>query len=59
MEWPFRGRDPIARGRTGVVVTSDSRATRVGLDVLQEGGNAVDAAVAVGFALAVVHPMAG
>ena len=42
-----------------MVVTADSRATRVGLDVLQSGGNAVDAAVAVGFALAVVHPRAG
>ena len=58
-DWEFRGLDPVARGRSGMVVTADSRATRVGLDVLQSGGNAVDAAVAVGFALAVVHPRAG
>ena len=58
-DWPFRGRDPIGSGRGGVVVSVDSRATRIGLDVLEDGGNAVDAAVAVGFALAVVYPMAG
>jgi gamma-glutamyltranspeptidase/glutathione hydrolase len=42
-----------------MVATTDVRATRVGLDILQKGGNAVDAAVAIGFALAVVHPQAG
>ena len=58
-DWPYRGSDPIASGRNGVVVTADVRASRVGLEILQAGGNAVDAAVAVGFALAVVHPAAG
>ena len=41
------------------VSTSDPLATSVGLDVLAAGGNAADAAVAIGFALAVVHPSAG
>ena len=47
------------RGRHGMVVTRESHATQVGLDVLKSGGNAVDAAVAVGFALAVTHSSAG
>jgi gamma-glutamyltranspeptidase / glutathione hydrolase len=42
-----------------MVTTQEKRATRIGLDVLERGGNAVDAAVAVGFALAVTHPQAG
>ncbi len=46
-------------GRSGMVATQESQATRVGLDILQRGGNAVDAAVAVGFALAVTLPRAG
>jgi gamma-glutamyltranspeptidase/glutathione hydrolase len=43
----------------GMVVSQEKRATRIGLDILQRGGNAVDAAVAVGFALAVTLPKAG
>jgi gamma-glutamyltranspeptidase/glutathione hydrolase len=43
----------------GMVTTQDATATRVGLEILKRGGNAVDAAVAVGFALAVTHPRAG
>ena len=42
-----------------MVVTAQHLATRVGVDVLRDGGNAVDAAVAVGYALAVVYPAAG
>jgi gamma-glutamyltranspeptidase/glutathione hydrolase len=43
----------------GMVVTQEERATRIGVDILRRGGNAVDAAVAVGFALAVTLPKAG
>jgi gamma-glutamyltranspeptidase/glutathione hydrolase len=43
----------------GMVVTQDALATRVGVEILQKGGNAVDAAVAVGFAMAVTYPRAG
>ena len=43
----------------GMVVTAQHLATRVGVEVLKQGGNAVDAAVAVGYALAVVYPAAG
>jgi gamma-glutamyltranspeptidase/glutathione hydrolase len=42
-----------------MVVTTDRQATRVGVEVLDAGGNAVDAAIAVAFALAVVNPEAG
>jgi gamma-glutamyltranspeptidase / glutathione hydrolase len=43
----------------GMVATQEATATRIGLEVLQNGGNAVDAAVTVGFALAVTLPRAG
>jgi len=43
----------------GMVVSAQQLATTVGVDVLKRGGNAVDAAVAVGYALAVVYPAAG
>ncbi|TNG95659.1 gamma-glutamyltransferase [Pasteurellaceae bacterium USgator11] len=45
--------------KNGMVATEQALATQVGLDILKQGGNAVDAAVAVGFALAVVLPNAG
>src|SRR5438309_3142857 len=48
-----------AFARRGMVVTQEPLATDVGVSVLKSGGNAVDAAVAVGFALAVTHPFAG
>jgi gamma-glutamyltranspeptidase / glutathione hydrolase len=43
----------------GMVVTVRASASRIGVQIMKSGGNAVDAAVAVGFALAVVHPQAG
>lgn len=49
---------PVA-AEHGMVVTAQHLATHVGVDVLRKGGNAVDAAVAVGYALAVVYPAAG
>lgn len=47
------------RGQHGMVVSSEKIATGVGIDILKQGGNAVDAAVAVGYALAVTYPTAG
>jgi len=49
---------PVA-AKHGMVVTAQHLATQVGVDVLRHGGNAIDAAVAVGYALAVVYPAAG
>lgn len=51
-------RFPVA-AENGMVVTAQHLATQVGVDVLKKGGNAIDAAVAVGYALAVVYPAAG
>jgi gamma-glutamyltranspeptidase/glutathione hydrolase len=55
---PIWAAQPV-RARHGMVVTRESHATEAGLQVLKNGGNAIDAAVAVGFALAVTHPSAG
>lgn len=47
------------RTGTGLVISSHELASQIGKEVLDKGGNAIDAAVAVGYALAVVHPAAG
>lgn len=50
--------EPVA-GQTAMVVTSHHLATEIALDILKAGGNAIDAAVAAGFALAVTQPRSG
>ena len=49
---------PVA-AENGMVVSAQHLATQIGVEVLKKGGNAIDAAVAVGYALAVVYPAAG
>src|ERR1700740_25663 len=47
------------RGSKAMVVSDDQLASDVGAQIMKQGGNAIDAAVAVGFALAVLQPEAG
>ncbi len=56
---PARATQQPVGARHAMVVTAQRLATEVGVDVLRRGGNAVDAAVAVGYTLAVVFPVAG
>jgi gamma-glutamyltranspeptidase / glutathione hydrolase len=54
----FAGNVP-ARAQHGMVISQNAIASQVGVDVMKDGGNAIDAAVATAFALAVTHPTAG
>ena len=58
-EWRFRSGATAAYGAHGMIATESETATRVGLDVLRNGGSAVDAAIATVLALAVAYPAAG
>src|SRR5690348_7023176 len=55
---PIDAHEPVY-ARKGMVVAQEPLAADVGVAVLKSGGNAIDAAVAVGFAMAVTHPFAG
>jgi gamma-glutamyltranspeptidase/glutathione hydrolase len=57
--WQFPRGTKDSESRRGTIVTDAAIATRIGADVLASGGNAVDAAVAAAFALAVAYPTAG
>lgn len=57
--WSLANKARVSEAPRAMVVSGSPIASEVGRDILRQGGNAIDAAVAVGFALAVVHPEAG
>src|SRR6267142_5404157 len=58
-DWALAARAKAVTGSHAMVVSGHPLASQVGVEILRQGGNAVDAAVAVGFALTVVLPEAG
>ena len=56
---PLQAQRAAVEGRSGMVTSAQELASQIGIQILKKGGNAVDAGVATGLALAVVYPMAG
>src|SRR5437773_7255413 len=57
--WRFKAGEPAPFAEHAMVVSNSDIASRVGAEIMRRGGNAVDAAVAVGFAMTVTYPVAG